>query len=72
MAVELVGAQAGPDGLDKLQHQVQIMRRSARDKDLPTFCEADIRFHSTLAELTDSDFLVQAIRPLRSPRSRSF
>ncbi len=64
MAVELVVAQNSPERLEKLESQVEIMRRTARDRDLPTFYEADVRFHSTLAELTGNDFLVQAMRSL--------
>ena len=64
MAVEIVVAQNSPERLDELESQVEIMRRTARDKDLPTFYEADIRFHSKLAELTDNDFLGQAMRSL--------
>ena len=40
------------------------MRRSARDRDYPKFYEADIRFHTVLAESTHNDFLVASMRPL--------
>ncbi len=65
MAVDLAVRRSGPGSLDSLESQVEIMRRSAGDNDLSTFYEADIRFHSTLAELTENEFLVQAMRPLR-------
>ena len=64
LAIELAVARNAPDRLDELESQVEIMRKSARDNDLPTFFEADIRFHATLQELTDNDVLVQAMKPL--------
>ena len=64
-AVELAVSQADADGLDSLASQVEIMRRAAGDNDFSTFYEADVRFHSRLAELTENEFLVQAMKPLR-------
>ncbi len=64
MAVDLAVERGDPDGLAGLESQVEIMRRAAGDNDLSTFYEADVRFHSMLAELTENEFLVQAMKPL--------
>ena len=63
MAVELVAARPARTGSKNCNTRWRSCGRSVRDKDLPTFYEADIRFHSTLTELTDNDFLVQAKKP---------
>ncbi len=64
LAVGLAAAGADADDLDELEGQFEIMRRSARDRDYPKFYEADIRFHTVLAESTHNDFLVASMRPL--------
>lgn len=49
---------------DRLQEQVDLMRRAARKKDLAKFCLADYQFHQEVYRSAANSFLIQACQAI--------
>ncbi|MEK7404573.1 MAG: GntR family transcriptional regulator [Acidobacteriota bacterium] len=64
LAAELAHPNATDENLAALHEIVEMMRRSARKKDIAEFYRFDIEFHRQLSKLTKNQFLEAALAPL--------